>query len=1096
MTFRRRIAVAACFLVLAGSLVGPAASAAAAPTSVPAAVAPRTSAAVPSAAAVRTAAVSQVVAVPRPDHTVVLVMENHSSGSILGNLQAPYLNELAASGASMTQSFGVTHPSQPNYLALFSGTVSGVTDDSCPQVLSDANLATQLTAAGLTFATYSEDLPSVGYTGCTSGKYARKHNPAVNFPAVAATANQPLTAFPTDYSTLPTVSYVVPNLVNDMHDGTIAQGDAWVQAHLKGYLTWAQTHNSLLVVTWDEDDYTAANQIPTLFVGAGIAPGNYAEHITHYDVLRTLQDAYGLPPLGASAAAHPLLDIWLPPAGAPTAAFTFSCSALTCATDASASTGGAGALTSYSWNWGDGSAVGTGLTAGHTYAASGDVQVSLTVRNDAGQAATVSQLLSPRAAGDTGVLATDSFARTVSGGFGSADVGGAWTVSGAAAKYSVGAGTGVVGMPTAGTTSAVALAGVSSTDSDLRVSVATDRLATGNGTYVGLVGRSVSATANYNATVRIRGDGAVVLSLASLQGSSAALALRSALTLSGVTVAAGDVLRTRLQVTGTNPTTVRLKVWPRAAAEPAAWQLSATDSYAGLQRAGSIALNGYLSSGSTNAPVALRLSELSVRSSAAVPVNVPPTARLTVQCSALTCTATGAASTDADGTVAGYSWNWGDGSAAGSGATANHNYAAPGHFPVTLTVTDNAGATASAGSTATPTAPVNQPPVAVPAVTCLNLVCAADGAASTDPEGAPLSYVWNWGDGSTGSGSSTSHPYQAAGTYLVTLTVSDPEGATNSGAVSVSPTLAPNVLPRPSIGVSCVALVCTADSSGSVDPDGTITDYGWNWGDGSVTTGATSSHTYAAGGSYAVTLTTTDNRGGTAALSQAVTVAAVPANGPFAADTFARTVAGGWGSAVVGGPWTLSGGAANFSVSSGAGSMVVPKAGATVGAVLAGATAAGPSSDLTLAVSTDMLANNSGTYFTFAGRRVSAVLEYDSRVRVTGTGAVVLSLGALTGSTTAVALSAQAVVPGLTVAAGGWLNTRLQVTGSNPTTIRARVWLATAAEPTGWQVTATDTTPALQVPGAIGLNAYVSSSATNAPVMVRVRDVSARAVTP
>jgi hypothetical protein len=117
-------------------------------------------------------------------------------------------------------------------------------------------------------------------------------------------------------------------------------------------------------------------------------------------------------------------------------------------------------------------------------------------------------------------------------------------------------------------------------------------------------------------------------------------------------------------------------------------------------------------------------------------------------------------------------------------------------------------------------------------------------------------------------------------------------------------------------------------------------------------------------------------------------------------------------------------------------------------------------------------------------------------VRVTGTGAVVLSLGALTGTSTALTLTSQVVIPGLTLPAGGWLKSRLQVVGSNPTTIRARVWSATAVEPTGWQLTATDATAALQLPGAVGLSAYVSSSATNAPVTVRVREVGARPVSP
>ena len=103
-----------------------------------------------------------------------------------------------------------------------------MTDDSCPHTFAGANLGSQALAAGLGFAGYSEGLPSVGYTGCTSGRYARKHNPWVNFTNVPAASNQPLTSFPTDYSTLPAVSFVIPNLDHDMHDGTIAQGDTWI----------------------------------------------------------------------------------------------------------------------------------------------------------------------------------------------------------------------------------------------------------------------------------------------------------------------------------------------------------------------------------------------------------------------------------------------------------------------------------------------------------------------------------------------------------------------------------------------------------------------------------------------------------------------------------------------------------------------------------------------------------------------------------------------------------------------------------------------------------------------------------------------------
>src|SRR4051794_26349510 len=120
-------------------------------------------------------------AVPRPDHVVVVIEENHSGTEIVGNANAPYITSLAAGGANFTASFAVTHPSEPNYLALFSGSTQGLTDDSCPHSYSAPSLGDQLLGAGLNFTGYSESLPSPGYTGCFSGAYARKHNPWVDF---------------------------------------------------------------------------------------------------------------------------------------------------------------------------------------------------------------------------------------------------------------------------------------------------------------------------------------------------------------------------------------------------------------------------------------------------------------------------------------------------------------------------------------------------------------------------------------------------------------------------------------------------------------------------------------------------------------------------------------------------------------------------------------------------------------------------------------------------------------------------------------------------------------------------------------------------
>ncbi|SBT41739.1 alkaline phosphatase family protein [Micromonospora auratinigra] len=255
-------------------------------------------------------AVPASAALPTYDHIVVLIEENHSAAEVIGSASAPYLTSLATNGANMTQSYAVTHPSEPNYLALYSGSTQGLTDDSCPHTYSGENLGHQLLAAGRSFAGYSQTMPSAGYTGCTYGRYARKHNPWVNFTNVPASANLRFADFPTSYANLPKLSFVVPDLCYDMHDCSVSTGDTWVKNNLGAYATWAKANNSLLVVTFDEDDRSAGNKIPTIFSGAHVATGTYSERITHYTVLRTLESLTGVGCTGNSCAVSPVSDIW------------------------------------------------------------------------------------------------------------------------------------------------------------------------------------------------------------------------------------------------------------------------------------------------------------------------------------------------------------------------------------------------------------------------------------------------------------------------------------------------------------------------------------------------------------------------------------------------------------------------------------------------------------------------------------------------------------------------------------------------------------------------------------------------------------------
>jgi arylsulfatase A-like enzyme len=233
---------------------------------------------------------------PQPDHVVVVVFENHSFDEIVDPNRAPFIYRLATGGALFADAFAVTHPSQPNYFALFSGSTQGVRDNG-DYTFDAPNLADALEAARKSFIGYVE-------TGSP-----RKHNPWESFTS-ARTTERNFSQFPSDFTQLPTVSFVIPGLDNDMHDGSVSDGDTWLKVHLGAYAEWAKTHNSLLIVTFDEDDNGAKNHIPTIIYGARVRPGRYTERISHYNVLSTLLAMYGLPTFAKAATAPPIRTIW------------------------------------------------------------------------------------------------------------------------------------------------------------------------------------------------------------------------------------------------------------------------------------------------------------------------------------------------------------------------------------------------------------------------------------------------------------------------------------------------------------------------------------------------------------------------------------------------------------------------------------------------------------------------------------------------------------------------------------------------------------------------------------------------------------------
>lgn len=238
---------------------------------------------------------------PKYDHVVIVVEENRDDGEITA-AAAPYINQLRQGGASLREMFGVSHPSQGNYFAMFAGKVEGASDQ-CPvpgAQFSYANLASKLIAAGKTFGAYMQGYPN-NPASCSSGNYVQRHAPWLNF------NNIPTSTFhndglPTDFTTLPTLSYVIPDNVNNMHSASVTAGDTYLKNKLTAYADWAKTHNSLLIVTWDESQiFNSVNDIETVLYGDHIKPGEYGPADTgtgkdnHYTMLRTLEDMYDLP---------------------------------------------------------------------------------------------------------------------------------------------------------------------------------------------------------------------------------------------------------------------------------------------------------------------------------------------------------------------------------------------------------------------------------------------------------------------------------------------------------------------------------------------------------------------------------------------------------------------------------------------------------------------------------------------------------------------------------------------------------------------------------------------------------------------------------
>jgi hypothetical protein len=303
--------------------------------------------------------------------------------------------------------------------------------------------------------------------------------------------------------------------------------------------------------------------------------------------------------------------------------------------------------------------------------------------------------------------------------------------------------------------------------------------------------------------------------------------------------------------------------------------------------------------------------------------------------------------------------------------------------------------------------------------------------------------------------------------------------------------LPPNDPPSASATASCTDLACRFDGSASTDPDGSIVDHSWSFGDGGTGSGAVANHTYAAAGTFSAVLTVRDDDGATSTATRSVTVTAPPTPTSLASDSFTRSVASGWGTADVGGSWTASLPAGTTASVSGGKGLVGVTAGRTVTLSLP---PLGTRSDVAVQWSLDKVPTGSGLYAVLVARRVAGQGDYRAQVRHTPTGGVAVSLVRVSATGVETALASEVAVAGLTPAAGDAVKVRVQAVGSGTTALAVRVWKAGTPEPTTWQRTATDTTAGLQASGGVALSPYLSSGATNAPITLSVDDLVVSAV--
>ncbi|MBN8676879.1 MAG: PKD domain-containing protein [Chitinophagales bacterium] len=819
--------------------------------------------------------------VPAYDHIVVVVGGNTSANSIFGNPNAPYFNSLANNGAKFSNSFGVFNSSQPNFLALFSGSNQGVTNDNLiPAPFTTANLGRALQDAQKTYTTFSENLPSVGFNGGTSGNYTRAHNPAANWMGngqnqIPATTNQPFSAFPTNFDNLPSVSFVVPDLCGGGHNACqptnngVSQFDNWIQTNLDAYKQWCVDNNSLLIVTYDENAFNGNNKVSTVFYGAHVANGDYPQTINHYNVLRTIEEAFRLNVhAGEAANVTPIEDCWAPGTDPLYVKFTNN------------STG----AVSYNWSFPGG----TPATSSHAnptvyYSAPGVYTVTLTATNGSGSNTTTSTVT-------VNTVPTPDFTSAFNNNTTVAFTNG----STGATSYLWSFGDG-----TTNSVDANPVHVYPAIDSNITYQVilqATNDCGTTSDTqYVTIV---IPPNANFVGTPS-SGCGPLSVQFNS-QSSPNSVSFEwlfpggnpATSTVPNPTVVynnPGTYNVNLIAINGVGRDTIVKNGYVVVNPTPVAGFTSATNGLTANFTNTSSGATSYSwdfgdNSGSTDAnpshsytadgtyTVILSATNAcgTVTSTQTVTVATAPTAGFTVStnagCAPLALQLTNTSSTNATS----YEWEFPGGNPASSSAQNPPAvvYAVPGTYTVTLTVSNAAG-----NNTTTQVVVVTGGPTA-------NFTSNVAGQTATfsNASSNATAYSWEFGDGGTSNDANPAHNYQADGTYTVTLTVSNDCG-TSSFTQNVVINTEPGAGFSFNTNSGCAILAVNFADISSGNP------VSWEWtfegGTPSSSTAQNPSVQYFTPGVYDVTLIVTSVNGTTSSFTQndVITVNGAPSAG-------------------------------------------------------------------------------------------------------------------------------------------------------------------------------------------------------------------------